>query len=159
MNSSDFRFMKVFPFYLSLLLVFSLILISCNGDAGEQLTDSQFDLISTDWILFNADGRDVADMDFTTDRPGLSFNPDDLSIYGSGGCNRFTGTYTLDEAENLTLSSVAATRMACPEMDTETLYFSMIDKVRTFRIDGESSELILKDEQGEEVLRFSPAEE
>lgn len=145
------------------IFVFSILFISCNGDTAEQtaeqLTDSQFDLISTEWVLISADGQDVTGTEFTTGRPGISFNPDDLSIYGSGGCNRFTGTYTLDEAESLTLTGVAATRMACPEMETETLYFSMIDKVRAFRIDEESSELILKDEQGEEVLRFAPAEE
>jgi heat shock protein HslJ len=145
------------------IFVFSMLFISCNSDSAEQtaeqLTDSQFGLISTEWVLISADGQVVTGMDFTAGRPGISFNPDDLSIYGSGGCNRFTGTYTLDEAESLTLSGVAATRMACPELDTETLYFSMIEKVKSFSIDVQSSELILKDEQGEEVLRFAPAEE
>jgi heat shock protein HslJ len=147
---------------LLLILLITATIMACNGETTEQpeadYTESQFTLLNTEWTLVSVDGRDIRDEDFTTDRPGISFNPDELSIYGSGGCNRFTGTFTLGDVDGLNLSGIASTRMACPEMETEILYISLMDSVRTFRVDEQTEELIMEDEEGDEILRFIPAE-
>jgi heat shock protein HslJ/membrane-bound inhibitor of C-type lysozyme len=55
---------------------------------------------------------------------------------GSGGCNRFTGTYRLT-AEGLTFGPLAGTRMACAPaaMDLETRVFDALSRTDRFGID------------------------
>src|SRR5215510_12755137 len=50
-------------------------------------------------------------------------------IAGSGGCNRFTGTYERG-GERLTLGNLAMTFMACPEgMETEQDFIGVLEQV------------------------------
>jgi heat shock protein HslJ len=75
---------------------------------------------------------------------------------GTGGCNRFTGTYEQD-GESLSLGRVASTRMACPEevMGAETAYFSVLESVSSWSTARD--ELVLYDYSGEELLRYEAA--
>lgn len=63
---------------------------------------------------------------------------------GRSGCNRFTGSYTVD-GDALAFGPLAATRMACPgrAAEVETQFFSVIDTVTGWQRDGES--LVLTD--------------
>jgi lactoylglutathione lyase len=75
---------------------------------------------------------------------------------GSGGCNRFAGDYELD-SERLSFRPLASTRMACdPEtMQAESDYFLALGRVARLLLTDE--ELILSDDAGTELLRFSQA--
>jgi putative lipoprotein len=70
-------------------------------------------------------------------------------VAGSGGCNRFRGTYE-QSGDKLAFSPLAATRMACPAevMRREQAFFDMLSKVRGVRI-GESELMLLDGEGGE----------
>jgi copper homeostasis protein (lipoprotein) len=62
-------------------------------------------------------------------------------VSGSGGCNRMMGRYTLD-GDKLAFSQMAGTMMACPEgMDVEQAFHAALQKVTTWRTDGETLEL------------------
>lgn len=73
---------------------------------------------------------------------------------GSGGCNRFTGGYTLDGA-SLRFGALAATQMACAPavMDQERRFFAAMAEVRGWRI--EQRRLLLTDAAGGVLLRLS----
>lgn len=60
----------------------------------------------------------------------------DGRVAGSGGCNRFTGSYVFDSGK-LTFSALASTRMACPPevMEKEQAFFDLLDKVRGVKVD------------------------
>lgn len=65
-------------------------------------------LTGTSWILASLNGQPplantVVTLNFTADR-----------VYGTDGCNRFSGSYTLD-GTRITFSPLAGTLMACPE--------------------------------------------
>ena len=63
-------------------------------------------------------------------------------IAGSGGCNRFTGTYERN-GDRLTLGNLAMTFMACPEgMETERDFLGVLEQVRSWKILGNHLELI-----------------
>lgn len=58
---------------------------------------------------------------------------------GSGGCNSYGGTWTLD-GQSLTLGEVAGTLMACADnaaMQQETVYFTALRSVTTAQVTGE----------------------
>ena len=76
------------------------------------------------------------------------------TVAGSTGCNRFTASYTLDGSD-LEIGDVASTNMACPPPAdaTEREYLDALDRVAGWRL--EANELVLEDEGGDELLRFS----
>jgi heat shock protein HslJ len=57
-------------------------------------------------------------------------------LFGFGGCNRFTGSYEQHD-QHVTISGLAATRMACPEdvMKKEQEFLDMLGKVRSIQVD------------------------
>jgi heat shock protein HslJ len=75
-------------------------------------------------------------------------------ITGTGGCNRFSGTYEIDGA-TIRIGPLAATRRACPPplMHREAALFAALERARRYqraRID-----LTLYDEAGSAVARFA----
>jgi heat shock protein HslJ len=70
---------------------------------------------------------------------------------GSGGCNRFSGTYTQD-GDRVRIGPLAATKMACLDetlMQKEQRFFEMLEAVRT--VDATHMKLVLKDETGKDL--------
>lgn len=75
----------------------------------------------------------------------------DGRVSGSGGCNRFGGSYE-QTGQNLRIGPLMATRMACadPEkMQTEQKFFELLEAVHGF--EATHMKLILKDTAGNEL--------
>lgn len=111
-----------------------------SGDAG---------LVGPVWVAEDITGRGVVDRLQST----ITFGADGRA-YGSGGCNRFTGGYTLD-GTSLRIGQMAQTNMACVEaaMDQEQRFHQALGAVRGFRI--ENGILHLTDDRGATVLRLA----
>lgn len=75
------------------------------------------------------------------------------SVSGSGGCNRYTASYTVD-AGKLTIGMAASTMMACPEpqMMVEQPLMAALAATTAYRI--EDGQLALLDTQGHEIATF-----
>lgn len=121
-----------------LIAAFLLLLA---GPAAPALAQSDF-LAGTQWVLAGEAGRHA---------PALRF--DAGRVAGSGGCNRFNGRYEL-AGDALTLSPLAATRMACPAeiMKKEQAFFAMLAEVRRAEL-GDGG-LELKDAGGQVLARL-----
>jgi heat shock protein HslJ len=75
----------------------------------------------------------------------------DGQVSGSGGCNRFAGSYTQD-GDRLKFGTLAATQMACTDdtvMQNEQQFFQMLGAAHT--ADATHTKLILKDAAGKEL--------
>ena len=71
---------------------------------------------------------------------------------GSGGCNRFTGSYELN-GNTLRFGALAGSMMACEAgMDTEKEYLETLPQVRTWKVLGQHLELF--DATGTRLARF-----
>ncbi len=72
---------------------------------------------------------------------------------GSGGCNRFTGSYE-EDGESVSFGQLASTRMACLDevMSAETAYFAALESVSSWS--ATEGELVLSDSSGQELLRY-----
>jgi heat shock protein HslJ len=75
---------------------------------------------------------------------------------GNGGCNTYTGSYTLDGTA-LTFGQLASTQMACeePAMSVESTYLANLALTASWFSDGGS--LTLQDADGQSTLVFGPA--
>lgn len=92
-------------------------------------------LAGTRWLLTELSGQPaLADVSVTA-----SFAADG-SLSGSGGCNSYSTTYSVDGSSLTVSPQIAATMMACPDpvMNQETAYFQALTSVATFAIDGET---------------------
>lgn len=84
--------------------------------------------------------------------PYLVLQAQDRKLTGYAGCNRMTGSYTL-EGEALRFGHTATTKMACVKgMDTEDAFLKALGQVRHWHIEGEH--LILSDEFGNVLAHF-----
>jgi putative lipoprotein len=74
-------------------------------------------------------------------------------VSGSGGCNRFTGGFTL-KGDKLRFSRMASTMMACVDgMEQEGRFFRELARVAHYRIAAEQLELL--DDSGATVMQFT----
>ena len=109
-----------------------------KGCGGKILPPSE--LAGTNWTFVSIGGVAVA-----ADRPtSLQFDGNRLS--GSAGCNRFSGTYSVDGG-TLKAGPLMATEMACPGMELEQAFFKLMATPVSLTFAGDGT-LILTGENG-----------
>ncbi len=96
-------------------------------------------IVGTEWTLVSLNGADV-----TSSAPTLTLD-DAGRLGGSGGCNRYGGSYTLTDGL-LTISPLFSTRMACAEpiMAQEVAFLNALEAITSARVEGK--QLILEGE-------------
>ena len=85
----------------------------------------------------------------------IIFHGADKSVTGSGSCNRFSGNYELFTdctGTWLNILQLGATRMACPDMNTEMFFFQALGETKTF--DTGPDTMMLMNGSGEVIARF-----
>jgi heat shock protein HslJ len=113
-------------------------LVIDTGDGGQLiftfvpgLTDTAWQLES--WISGGEASAPVADSLIT-----LEFSADGR-VGGTGGCNRYGGTYTAGDEGGLTLSALFSTRRACMGdglMQQEQAYLAALETATAYAISG-----------------------
>ena len=83
--------------------------------------------------------------------PWIVLDDRTLKVTGSGGCNRFSGSYG-SGAGTIQFGPLASTRMACPAMETETAFLHALEGARRFRLAGRH--LDLEDGGGAVLVRL-----
>lgn len=111
----------------------ALILNSCSSaDLLTQLGDKEWNVTSLLGNTLNANDSEKG-------LPSLNFS-EDGKLFGSTGCNNFTGSYKLDGTK-LSLNPGAMTKMFCPG-DTEQNFLKAINQVTNLKMDGSSLNLL-----------------
>jgi uncharacterized lipoprotein YbaY/heat shock protein HslJ len=109
-------------------------------------------LENTYWRLASLRGQPVMPPTERQREAHLVLQPAQRRVIGSGGCNRLSGTYTLD-GERLVFSRAVGTMMACRDaMDQERALLDTLTQVARWRVDGQR--LALLDERGATLLLF-----
>lgn len=127
-----------------------VFLVSACGD--EDNGDEPASLDGTSWTLVEGEGITIPDDGKMT----IAFEAGKAS--GSGGCNRFTGSYEQD-SESISLGRLASTRMACADevMSAERAYHSALESVTSWSATG--GVLVLSDSSGQALLRYEATSE
>ena len=123
-------------------------LVETTGESGDLVKVSAADLDGTSWTLFELNGDQPALLDSEV---AIDFG--DGQVAGSGGCNSYTGNFTLDEVNPfvMAIGPLAATRRACPDPAgaQETAYFTALEGVSQWAYVFGRLALYYQDDSGE----------
>jgi heat shock protein HslJ len=110
-------------------------------------------LVETNWLLAELNGAPVTASE--RERAAALRFLAQARIGGSTGCNRFSGTYTID-GRALRFSPLTITRMVCPGgMNLEEGYLRALEATRQYELHGATLEL--NDDAGRNLARFHAA--
>lgn len=109
--------MKIINFRKIVILLTAILLSgiafqSCDGN--KMLTQAEMEGY---WVLKNMNGEPASNL-FAGALPTLQFNFEDNTVSGTGGCNRYTGTYTYKDGV-FSAPNLAMTQMLCTEDNAE----------------------------------------
>lgn len=93
---------------------------SCNSVKPVEKTD-----LEGYWILKTLNGEDAKSA-FAGTLPNVQFNFENSTIHGNGGCNDFTGAYTLNESNEFSAPNLAATMKMCIQANQEPQFFTAL---------------------------------
>ena len=138
--------MKKFIKALSVMLL-TVVLFSCNSKGGEFPYDMTYNIVSVG--DFKTIESSPADITFASDG----------RFFGTTGCNRYFGEYTLEGADVKIADNMGMTRMMCPEADEqERVVSEALPKITEYSVKG--TQLILTTSDGVEIVceKAAPAE-
>lgn len=109
-----------------------------------------FDFLNGTWLVTKINDRAVNVPDMK-----LVIDVDEGKLHGNTGCNILNGDVEIDmdQANCISFSGIATTRMACPDLDYETALIVALEEVSAAK-PVSLNEVILYDSQHKEVLRL-----
>lgn len=123
-----------------LLFFFCLVafaLVSCKS------SKTIVPLTGVKWVALTIDGKKLQ-LKETTNEVSIQFNEAEKRVNGLAGCNRFFGGYEVD-GNKLKFSHMGATRMACPDMDIEQVFFKVLEDTDSYSIKDNKLSLLQKE--------------
>lgn len=122
--------------------VLSAVLMSSCGTSGKSVD------LSGEWNIVAVEGQSISG----ESSPFIGFNIEEGRIYGNAGCNRIMGSVAIDTINpgQMHLSQVGATRMMCPDMNTEQKVLAALNNVSGFQASANGVELT--DKSGKVVI-------
>jgi copper homeostasis protein (lipoprotein) len=104
------------------------------------------------WSLFSLHNKLDKQIASMSVRPFIFFSEGN-KVHGSGGCNRFFGSYTLADNDRISFSAIGSTRKACVEsMMVEDALFSALQLVESYQVQHDTLKLF--DTQAQVVAVF-----
>src|SRR5215212_2768421 len=71
----------------------------------------------------------------------INFDVNEKRFSGNGGCNQFSGNYTLDK-NNIHFGEVISTKMSCDDIAFENSFLSTLNSIDRYEVRG--NDLLLK---------------
>ncbi|MCA5006065.1 META domain-containing protein [Sphingobacterium bovistauri] len=87
---------------------------------------------------------------FNSRKPTIEFDIKEETLVGNGGCNNYSGTYNVN-GHKINFGAIAATKMACPSLTGEALYFQNLQKISSYSVHENQLTFITDDIA---ILRF-----
>jgi heat shock protein HslJ len=92
------------------------------------------------WILVELRGKPVVQKE--GNREGfIQFDMETSSASGNSTCNSFSGGYELKGQNQITFGNIAATMMACEEMETERAFYEVLKQADNYSVSDTSMTL------------------
>jgi heat shock protein HslJ len=139
------------------LIISALLSVLFNIWAGgEAMKAETRKLDGTAWKLAQWTGESLLEQNEIT----LSFQKERLA--GSGGCNRFTTGYEIDEKMLKPNPAIASTQMACAPaiMTQEGNFLKALGGVEQYAINSQGDlQLFYRTDKGLGIMTFSPAKD
>lgn len=138
------------------MIAAAMIICSCcrkhvamgQPDTATQSAVNETSLLNHAWILIELNEQPVQ-TDTGSKSPYIMLKMNKVS--GNGGCNSFSGNYTLD-GKILRFSDFISTKMACDKLDTEYKFLNALKQCYSFQIINDT--LVLSDGQNQKIALF-----
>lgn len=135
------------PFRNALSLLSLLLTVACQTTAPatteavavEAPTTPAASLRNTRWVLRMLQRQPVAVP--ASGEAYLLLRSNEQQAEGNGGCNRFRGSFELPADGQLKFGPLMSTKMACPDLPTESGFMSALQSARTYQISGDTLRL------------------
>ena len=126
-----------------------ITLVSTSGVVAAQGTSLPASMVDSDWNLVSLQSAPGTIQDTTGKDITLRFDTTGTAN-GSGGCNNFTGGYTVGTGSQLTFTQFASTLKLCePEISTrETEYLTLLQGMTSYNTFDGSTALQLTNASG-----------
>jgi heat shock protein HslJ len=124
-----------------------LLLAACQTTApatqetavAETTTTPMASLRNTRWVLRTLNSQPVAVP--ANGEAYLLLRNDEQQAEGNGGCNRFRGSFEQPTDGQLKFGPLMSTKMACPDLQTESGFISALQAARSYQISGDTLRL------------------
>lgn len=90
------------------------------------------------WKLIVLHGSEVSPEPGNRKEPYLMLKAEGNRFTGNGGCNSFSGTYTLSGDNAISFTEAMSTKMECPSMETEGQILRIFSVVDSYVIKGDT---------------------
>jgi heat shock protein HslJ len=128
----------------------ALLLLACSTPVGSASPEAS-PIEGRTWTLVELLDQPVGSGEHGP-APHLLLEPEGSRASGSGGCNRFTGSYSID-GDRIRVGPFAVTRRSCAHgMARERTFLEVLPRATRWRRVGE--QLSLSDPEGRVVARF-----
>ena len=85
------------------------------------------------WKLIEINGRAISNS-MNGREPHLILKGIDKRARGNGGCNNFSGTYQVSDDTRISFSQIAATKMACQNVEMESELFRVFEMADNYAV-------------------------
>lgn len=128
---------------------FITLLVLLTGVACKQ--KEKISLVSNEWQLESIKGNPT--LTIPEEKPVLVFT-DTLLVYGSGGCNRFSGDYRTEKNGGIQIALKIRSMAFCADMDFEDWYLKALEEMDHYTL--EQGKMELRNQKGDRVLTYVP---
>ncbi len=115
---------------------FALILVILTGCNSARTAVSKETLTANPWELSSIGGKAVDPGKYPNGLPDAKFT-NDSRVSGHGGCNGYSGSYTLDASGKFSAGQLMSTKMFCQGV-AEDEYIKTFTKADMAKIDGKN---------------------
>jgi len=126
--------------------------ITGNLAAMHRLEKTEPSLTDIRWKLIELYGEPVPGKKSLNSAPYIEFARHENRVSGNSSCNRFFSTWETPGEGKLVFSAVGATKMACPEMEIEFLFFKVLENTTGYLLVDET--LVLLSARNAPLARF-----
>lgn len=132
-------------------IAFACVVVACNNpsnqntetNAEEPVTENVSTestvangLYGSNWELTELSGTAITLDETFPQKPHIIFHEDN-KVVGNGGCNGMGGNVELKDNNGIVISDIAATQMACPNLEVETQFIEALRATQHYQIDGD----------------------
>lgn len=152
------------------IIALAVVATACNNPQNQQNTEDPAtmqsaetieqttDLFGKEWKLTALNGETIVlDSTFNAESH-LTFDQENNRVAGNGGCNSFGGNLELKGNDDLEISDVIATQMACPNLDIEQRFFEALRNAKHYHINGNTLTLYNDNHEGVATLQLNDSE-
>ncbi|MFV0536744.1 MAG: META domain-containing protein [Dysgonomonas sp.] len=106
--------------FLAAIAILAFAVQSCNS--VKPIDKAQ---LEGNWVLKTLEGEEAKSA-FAGKLPSIGFDFEKNSVFGSGGCNRYTGAFTLTDKNEFSSPNLASTMMACLDANKEPQFLKAL---------------------------------